>query len=138
MGLSTVELPGAADELDAIVSATEDAAGSFMDAADDLQLLAKECDSNLADQLELIATRIFEASTFQDITGQRITKVVKVIKKIEGRLTELAETFDQDTKGIQDASTIQPGDGQLLHGPALPGQGNNQDDVDALFSNDPN
>lgn len=127
--LSKYELPDASDQLDEIIKATEVAAGDFMDAAEDLQALAENADDATADKLQSIATRIFEAASFQDIAGQRITRVIKVLKVVEDRLTVIADSIGDEAEapGLQDGE-------ELLQGPALPGQGNNQADVDALFS----
>jgi len=127
--LSKYELPDASDHLDEIIKATEEAAGDFMDAAEDLQLLAENADGATAEKLQAIATRIFEAASFQDIAGQRITKVINVLKVVEDRLTIIASSIGDDAECAVDVNAE-----DLLEGPALPGQGNNQADVDALFS----
>lgn len=137
--LSKKEIPGAADELDAIVAATEEAAGTIMDAADEVQEIAGEMSGEQGERLMAVATKIFEASSFQDITGQRVTKVVKVLKLVEEKLASLAETIGDDH--VSDTGDVErTGDGvvkndkDLLNGPQLPGDGNNQDDIDALLA----
>ncbi|MFZ5608533.1 MAG: protein phosphatase CheZ [Pseudomonadota bacterium] len=137
--LSKRDLPGAADELDAIVAATEDAAGKIMDAADEVQAIAAGLDGALGDKLLAVSTKIFEASSFQDITGQRVTKVVRVLKLVEERLALLAQTIGDDH--IEEKAAIERDkdgvvvkDEDLLHGPQLEGDGNNQDDIDALLA----
>ena len=133
------DLPTAADELDAIVEHTEQAASEIMDAADELSSIASACEGDIAARLEVVVTKIFEASTFQDITGQRITKVVKVIKFIEDKLDDLAEAIG-DMAGedgvvvTREANVEVVGDDALLNGPQLEGDGNSQDDIDALLA----
>jgi chemotaxis protein CheZ len=137
--LSTRDIPGAADELDAIVQHTEAAAGTIMDCAEDVSAIAASVEGALAEQLQAIATRIFEASSFQDITGQRVTKVVRVLKQIEERLGRLAVAVG-DTHTATDTPTETDADGvpvdhkKLLNGPQLPVNANNQDDIDALLA----
>jgi len=133
------DLPTAADELDAIVAHTEQAASDIMDAADELAGVAADCEGELADRIQSVVTKIFEASTFQDITGQRITKVVKVIKFIEDKLDDLAEAIgdmasDDGVVVTRDANVEVVGDDALLNGPQLEGDGNSQDDIDALLA----
>lgn len=133
------DLPTAADELDAIVEHTEQAASEIMDAADELSAIASEQEGEIAERLETVVTKIFEASTFQDITGQRITKVVKVIKFIESKLDDLAEAIgdmagDDGVVVTREANVEVVGDDALLNGPQLEGDGNSQDDIDALLA----
>ncbi|MEM6681006.1 MAG: protein phosphatase CheZ [Pseudomonadota bacterium] len=133
------DLPTAADELDAIVEHTEQAASDIMDAADELQSVAADCEGELTDRIQSVVTKIFEASTFQDITGQRITKVVKVIKFIEDKLDDLADAIgdmasDDGVVVTRDANVEVVGDDALLNGPQLEGDGNSQDDIDALLA----
>ncbi len=137
--LSKRDIPTAADELDAIVSNTEEAAGKILDAADELTQIAGLVDGEAADRLQVVATNIFEASSFQDITGQRITKVVRVLKLIEERLAVLAEVVG-DTIIAEDKPVERNAEGDiknhkdLLNGPQLEGDGNSQDDIDALLA----
>ncbi|MEM7569564.1 MAG: protein phosphatase CheZ [Pseudomonadota bacterium] len=133
------DLPTAADELDAIVDHTEAASNEIMDAADALSEIATMCEGKVAERVEEVATRIYEASSFQDITGQRITKVVKVIKYIEDKLDDLAEAIGDlaGEDGVivkKDATIDAEGDDALLNGPQLEGEGNSQDDIDALLA----
>lgn len=137
--LAKRDLPTAADELDAIVEHTEAASNEIMDAADELSAIAEDCEGDLADRVQTVATKIYEASSFQDITGQRITKVVKVIKFIEDKLDGLAEAIGDlaGEDGVvvkKDATIDAEGDDALLNGPQLEGEGNSQDDIDALLA----
>ncbi|MCH8685108.1 protein phosphatase CheZ [Pedomonas mirosovicensis] len=137
--LSKHDIPGAADELDAIVQHTESAATQIMDCADEVTAIAGDVDGELSERLSAIAMRIYEASSFQDITGQRVTKVVRVLKHIEEKLGQLAEAVgDQSNRGEKiihrddEGEPVDPK--ELLNGPSLEGQGNNQDDIDALLA----
>lgn len=79
--------------------------------------------------------RIFEACSFQDITGQRISKVVQTLAHIEERVMELRNLMGITAEDIQVAmDEDQPqGDAALLSGPALDGEGIDQNAVDQLM-----
>jgi chemotaxis protein CheZ len=129
------DIPNATDQLDAVVQHTELAAGQIMDCADELSQLANELDEKTAERLHRIATRIYEASSFQDITGQRVTKVVRVLKVIEERLSLLSGVIGHGaTAAEEDVKTSATEEQSLLNGPQLAGNGNNQADIDALLA----
>ncbi|WP_119419425.1 protein phosphatase CheZ [Desertibaculum subflavum] len=129
-------LPQAKDELDAVVAATEQAAGTFLGAAEQLTDLAEKLEAATGDILRDIATNIYEASSFQDITGQRISKVIKAIRHIEERIGALAHIADGAAPPPAPAVEEDEGDpdAKLLHGPQLDGQGNSQAEIDALLA----
>lgn len=135
--LSRQDIPDAADELDAIVAATEEAAGKMMDAAEEIQALSAGADEAITERMAGIATRIYEASTFQDITGQRITKVVRILQHLEEKLAALARSVGDDRLEPRESAnpTAARADGAvLLHGPELPQAANSQDAIDALLA----
>lgn len=136
-GINGQSIPAATDELDMVVAMTQDAASQILDCAEKITDVAAGMSEEAAQKLIDISTRIFEASNFQDLTGQRITKVVKVLRHIEERLGAMAlaagETIDhaRSATGIEnDVAT----DEDLLHGPSLPGKGNSQEEIDALLA----
>ena len=129
-------IPTAKDELDAIVEATAAATNSIMDAAEVLMDISSRAAGEDATKGNAAVMAIFEACTFQDITGQRITKVIKTLQTIQHRL-DLLITSDRDAGTGADkapAPASVTGDAALLNGPALPGQGQSQQDIDALLS----
>ena len=138
--LSSKKIPDASEELNAILGATEEAAGQIMDAADKAGELAGTLKGATAEELQNISTSLYEASAFQDICGQRITKVMAILKFLEGRLTSLAETLgdshieedDETVKFDEDGLAVDPD--KLLHGPQLEGEGISQEDIDALLA----
>src|SRR5690606_35956743 len=88
-------------------------------------------------QVENSILRIFEACSFQDITGQRISKVVETLEFIEQRANALKTILGVDPD--RDAPPAEPEpdeDRALLRGPALEGEGIDQDAVDALLAGD--
>ena len=52
-----------------------------------MMALAGDVPSEVSTKLMDITTGIYEACNFQDITGQRITKVVTALQQIEGKVT---------------------------------------------------
>ncbi len=136
-------LPAASDELDAIVAATADATHKIMDSAEMIEGVAATADQETAAILTDAATQIFEACGFQDITGQRITKVVNALKDIEARVDSLINAFGDEIAEVKAREPAMPkktgangkgvDDAALLNGPQLEGEANSQDEIDKLF-----
>jgi chemotaxis protein CheZ len=77
-------------------------------------------------------TNIYEASAFQDITGQRITKIVRALQSLEEKLAALASAFGPlDETFVANAPE---GDAALLNGPQMEKTAASQTDIDALFA----
>ncbi|MBW8882934.1 MAG: protein phosphatase CheZ, partial [Asticcacaulis sp.] len=81
--------------------------------------------------------KIFEACSFQDITGQRVSKVVNVLKQIEERVGKLANTLGVDDKPVEMTPDERRKADLLLHGPAIGGPETKQDAIDAMFNDPP-
>ena len=132
-------IASATDELDAIVGATENATNIILDSAELLEELSRTLEPAQASKLSEATTAIFEACNFQDITGQRITKVVKALKHIEERIEGLVSAFGPVAAARvaeeQGAPGGKPTDQDLLNGPQLPDAAHNQAAIDALFNN---
>jgi len=126
-------LPTATDELDAIVAATAEATGAILDSAEKLTAIGAGADPALREQITEQATRIFEACSFQDITGQRITKVVKTLKQIEAKVGDLVQAFGDAPPPAPGAKPAGNDEAALLNGPQLPQNAVSQSDIDALF-----
>ena len=129
-------LPDATDQLDAIVHHTEEATGAILDAAEiiDAEAGKLKCQA-INDQVMLI----FEACGFQDITGQRISKIVRALKHIEERIEKITAIFGSQLQGIElpqdDAeSDDRDQDDKLMSGPSLPANANDQEKIDALLA----
>lgn len=143
-GADSSHFTSMAEQLDAIVAATEKATNTIME--------VMELNSNLLGQLrgklqdpeqtaivdKVLASQgdIFEACSFQDITGQRVSKIVKSIAFVEERVNALIEIWGREQLAsveVTDASDKLTEDEKLLHGPQLEGAGLSQADIDALF-----
>lgn len=128
-------IPTATDELDAVVEATAEATGTIMDCCDVIQEKAAGTgDAGQAISDEVI--KIYEACSFQDITGQRITKVVKTLQTIEQKVGTLVEILGSKLP-IEDTGTDEEGakplEESLLNGPQMPDKAITQDDIDKLL-----
>lgn len=126
-------IPVASDELDAVVGETAKATGAIMDACEHLEKESSKMAAAQRDEVTNQITRIYEACSFQDITGQRISKVVKTLKHIESKVGEILDALDHRTtdkgRGKEGGSPA-----TLLNGPQLPGAGVSQDEIDRLLS----
>lgn len=124
----------ASDELDAIVSATEEATNEIMEAAEAVEQIGESLPEAQQDAIADAVTRIYQACSFQDITGQRISKVVGALKHIEGRVERMLVLMGADAKApAQPAAKHEDPEAKLLNGPQLPGNATSQDEIDALF-----
>lgn len=133
--IRSTDIPRATDELDAVVGATEAATNTIMDAAEQLTNIGGEVGGDVETRVTEIVGRIYEACSFQDITGQRITKVVKTLKAIEGKVERLLRAFGEEVSGSATEPEPAPtGDAALLNGPQLPGKAMDQDEIDRLLA----
>jgi chemotaxis protein CheZ len=142
--INSEHLPAATDELTAIVGATEQATHTIFEAVEGIEALTAKMDPEVAEQVSAAITSVFEACGFQDITGQRITKVVTALQKVESKVDALLHAFGDDIKRdgaprAPEKRTKAPSgaaarpDEELLNGPQLPENAISQDDIDALF-----
>ena len=140
-------IPTATDELDAVIGATEDATGRILDACEVFSDVSGKLPEEDAERVMLAVTDIYEACNFQDITGQRITKVVGTLKHIEEKIEQLLMAFGAGVNGNTAAPAEKPApapakpkaalerpDADLLNGPQLPTNANSQEDIDAILA----
>lgn len=126
-------------ELDEVVKATEAATNTIMDAADAIQGFAGGLADKAAGQSIVDETmKIYDACSFQDITGQRINKVLRTIEEIEARVFKLISLFGghlpEGYAPKELPKRVERPDEALMEGPQLAGEKPSQDDIDALFS----
>ncbi|MBV9523288.1 MAG: hypothetical protein JO010_10875, partial [Alphaproteobacteria bacterium] len=94
----------ATGELDAIVTATERATSDILNAAERIAALARRLprrddSAPIGAEIERQATEILTACAFQDLTGQRTTKVVRTLRYLEERVNAMIETWSLDGRG---------------------------------------
>ncbi len=130
-------------ELDAIVIAAETATSDILSAAENIQEVAwtmREEGAGEADfdKLDGLATDIYMACSFQDITGQRTSKVIGVLQFLENRITAMMDIWGLESPVHVAGQDDRPpaDDSHLLNGPALEGKGVDQDDVDLMLASE--
>lgn len=84
--------------------------------------------------------RIFEACNFQDLSGQRITKVIATLKFVEEHIPRMMETWGgiEAFRDYTAAAIATRDQNTKSHGPKLEGDAgySTQEEVDALFASD--
>jgi chemotaxis protein CheZ len=128
-------IPSATDELDAIVDHTAQATNEILDCCEVLEGVAGRVGGAEAETLQGAITRIYEACSFQDITGQRIGKVVTALKAIEARVAAVTGRFAEGRTAPDAEPAAEVTEGRrLAEGPQLPGSGVSQADIDKLLA----
>jgi len=163
--MSDDSIPEASDQLQAIVTATEKATNTIMDVTEEMQesnmQINKEMTKihemkeklerglvgviNVIDSMSDISKKndsqliqIMEALSFQDITGQRINKIVDIVSKMDSNIKEIILDLGLKIKKQDkstDPETIKKGEELLamMKGPQEGGV--NQSEVDDLIAN---
>lgn len=134
----------ASSELDLIVQDTETATNKILAGNENIELAINKLNTTHHDDPEVQAMvedvafnviEILEACNFQDITGQRITKVVNTLRYIEDRILAMISIWGVEAFSDLPVETDddREGDDALMNGPAIANEGISQDDIDALF-----
>ena len=140
------EMAKVTGELGAVVGGTEQATQRILEAAEAIDQAASaltkvnspDQQKLLSDEIQENVVSIFEACNFQDLTGQRISKVMTTMKFIETHITVMMDIWG----GVDAIKAHAPaqvddreGDAKLLNGPKLDGDEGHasQNDIDALF-----
>ncbi len=132
-------IPLATGELDAIVEHTVMATDSILACCESLDDLAVSLRPEQAAVVQGATMKIYEACSFQDFTGQRITKVVKALQAIEAKISELSGSCALSEASNKSASAALPSvsvleAGSLMSGPSLAADALNQSDIDNLLA----
>jgi chemotaxis protein CheZ len=135
-----------ADQLDAIVGATEEATHSILERMEEIDGVVeelreaddREARAALCDKVNDRTMAAIEACTFQDITGQRVTKIVRSMKFVEERVNTMIGLWGEEEinrlAGEYAEQSKPEGDDALLNGPALKKEASiSQDEIDKLF-----
>jgi chemotaxis protein CheZ len=145
-GIDGAAMTRVAHELDAVVSGTEQATLRILKATEDIEqtanslaaALKSDHEQGMAEDIQDRATSIFEACNFQDLTGQRITKVVTTLKLIEDHIGRMAEIWREIEKHQNTEPSRAPlrAEEKLLNGPKLPDDPghSSQAEIDAMFA----
>lgn len=133
--LTRDRIPMVHEELGSVVTATAGATNAIMEAAEGMLHLPDGPGYRAG--VETRINGIFEACAFQDITGQRIAKVVEALRQLEERLSRFASAVNaRDAGGIDPAEVERRMRSELLmlNGPQRDGPATPQDAIDALFA----
>jgi len=132
-------------ELGAVVGGTEEATQHILEAAESIdnaatalsRITSPDQQKLLSEEIQERVVSIFEACNFQDLTGQRIKKVMTTMKFIEHHITVMMEIWG----GVDAIKAHAPamvdtreGDARLLNGPRSEGEVGHasQDDIGAV------
>ena len=93
-------------ELDAIVSQTESATGEILGAAEKIQeyawtLREMGADEDKCNELDMEATNIYMSCSFQDLTGQRIKKIVDAMRYVESRINSMIDIWGFESQTVE-------------------------------------
>jgi len=129
---ASVQSPLIVSELEAAVAGSEQAAEKILAAAENIDQAANnlsatfkgELEQGLAQDIRDRVIRIFEACNYQDLTSQRVAKVIAVLRRIERQISRVLE------------EPARAASAPLANGPRLPqDQGHvSQSDIDAIFA----
>jgi chemotaxis protein CheZ len=141
------EMAKVTGELGAVVGGTEEATQQILEAAEAIdnaatalsKVTSPDQHKLLSEEIQERVVSIFEACNFQDLTGQRINKVMTTMKFIENHITIMMDIWGGVDAIKAHAPAIvddRQGDDRLLNGPKLDGDEGHasQNDIDALFN----
>ncbi len=132
-------------QLDALVKNTEEASYEILKSSEDiLETVDKLREDNseedrnkLCDLITTKAMATLQACSFQDITGQRVTKIIRSVQFVEERVNSMAEIYGEasiNTLGLEISAKETPSEEVCMDGPAVHAEeAISQDDIDALF-----
>ena len=140
------EMTKVTGELGAVVGGTEQATQQILEAAEAIDEAASavaktqsmDQQARLSQDIQERVVTIFEACNFQDLTGQRISKVMTTMKFIEQHINAMMDIWggvDAIKAHAPPIIDTREGDAKLLNGPKLDGDDGHasQNDIDALF-----
>ena len=146
-GFANPEMGRVSQELNAVVGGTETATHRILEAGEEIEENAKTLaaaikniqDQNLARDIVDQVTHIFEACNFQDLAGQRISKVTATLKFIEEHILKLMAIWG----GIEQFADVVPAaeaernkHRELVSGPKVDGERGyvSQKEIDVMFA----
>lgn len=133
--LETCEMPDSKSQLGDVLASTENATVTIITHVSAIQEIVSE--SALADDAKEAVgehvMQVFEACGFQDISGQRINKVMERLHTLEEQLMRLsAAGSGKPLEPTQQKKTRDP----LLNGPQLSTDAPDQEAINRLFDED--
>lgn len=137
---SSPNISDAQIELNVVLDETETATSTILSSAEQIQGLGWEirerggCDAE-CDKIDEYATEIYMACSFQDLTGQRLRKVVQLTEMLETRLNAMVSLWDDTELERYRKHPEKPDEiASLTNGPAIPGLAQGQDLIDNVMN----
>jgi len=147
---ANTSISSATDELTEVVKTTEGAVNKILEKAELIDVVVADLRSKIpegdpddiepdVDKFESIGAELMMACSFQDITGQRIDKVVNALNFIEERLSKIVDIWNIEHGSVDKSMTVSAEgdagkDEEMVHGPASDDAGGmTQDDIDKMF-----
>lgn len=131
------------NQLDEVVKAAEDATNNILESAEEIDSEVQKMQQNVSDDDEFVALgemsaeviNIYEACNFQDLTGQRVTKVIETLKHVEARVDAMIKCLGGDETAFAELveSEEEDKDEIALAGPQIAGESISQADIDSMF-----
>ncbi|PWE16934.1 chemotaxis protein CheZ [Marinicauda salina] len=132
------QIPSAGTELEAVVTDTEKATEAIMQEAEGLLGAEPDDLDSYKAEVDAAMMRIIESCSFQDLAGQRVSKVVASLRHVEKRVSRFAQTMGvSDAEADEDEVAEAERRRQLhLNGPAVGGPETGQEKVDEIIDKD--
>lgn len=130
-------------DLEEIRAATQDAATQFLACAEGIEELSERPDFDPDDHalLSQVSTDIFQASAFQDLTGQRLSRIGEVLRQIEYFVASTKAALGDEAAAAEAnalSGTVEEAESRkmeyILHGPQDAGEANDQDEIDKILA----
>lgn len=138
-------IPEAGNELKAIIDSTEDATHKIMESAETIMTADPSDQANYYTIVNDNIMTIFEACSFQDLTGQRISRVVDTLEFIDKRVSRFASKMNIQYEGAQETEEHYIDDEErqkaqrkkdlMLHGPQDDQEAVSQNEIDFMLKN---
>ena len=167
--IATKYIPQTSDQLEGIIETTEEAANTIMDNLDRMGNLVGESKNHLtllkqiaevtdgiddaflqevtaleggAEENMSLITDTFTQMSFQDLTGQRLQRIIKLVSEIEGKVTNMVISFGLKLSEREKNPEMSPDEiqkmvdekAQALAGPQKKGGGLDQAGIDDLLN----
>ncbi len=138
------KLNAMSDQLDAVVLDTEAATNAILEAVETIETQNESLELNastvteneISESIGAAVMQIYEACNFQDISGQRISKVVSTLNFVEERVKKMIDILggDEELEEVEIVvQDVQMDDEVELSGPQPDGHEISQEEIDSLF-----
>ena len=124
-------MPDASMQLGDVIRHSEESTMNILNAAVEIGGYVTELETARREPIEALVGTILEACSFQDISGQRIKKVIGFLADLEKRLEALAAIARGEAVALPEAPPAS-GDAALMNGPQLTAP--DQAAIDSLFN----